>query len=619
MSDFEDIVIGKLTFRFNQPEQEVAVDIPLKDGVATLISKPSSEKMYNVRLEFNGVEMFHFVIDKIITDIGSSAKSNYYKILSGNMEKNGLEPDYEGEDFKEKFNNFIFDLQTANGHVIEVTNNLKWQNLTKKEPVSWAKVSGSFEKFPDEDRAAAEEIIRKGNLIEEILDLAELKAVGQRESTALVTLIALSSFLEDSIHHISTGPPGTSKSTITDTIFEIFPEQRKEGIGKGSTPASLANMTVYKEGSSVLKSKFIRLGDLGNEEEIKAALPLLSIFKELMSDKKYNKTISIPQGDEHAAKRLKIDGVGSVHLSTIESNVESQYDSRAIISSPDDTVKTAEEIKKHQLDEVDRLFKNKEFRKRRPVIACSIEMIYREKEKYERRGVMDFLNPYGPHMNEIFKIDASKNANRNRNHIRDLPKSVTLAHLLQREIWMHPQDQDMKVIVTPEDYIYALKIIGKPVLQMLSEISPQQKSYIRLILERYVLKENGEPKHLETYKELLIADSKPITDWENKTTKAVCFTKKDISTALGVSDTTVTRILDEMVGLEIIYKRQIGKKNYYFPTEKFISYSESFTPELYSEEELEVGGEVHMMAEKQYEETIQRLKKAGYILRKRPT
>ena len=201
-------------------------------------------------------------------------------------------------------------------------------------------------------------------MIDEILKVAELKAVGQEDNTALVTLIALSSFLDDSVHHISTGPPGTSKSTITDTIFDIFPSQRKESIGKSSTPASLSNMTIYEEGPKVLSRKFIRIGDLGNEEEIKAALPLLSIFKELMSEKKYDKTISIPQGDTHVTKRLKISGVGSVHLSTIESNVESQYDSRAIISSPNDTSETAKLIKKHQLADVDRLLDDKEFKKK---------------------------------------------------------------------------------------------------------------------------------------------------------------------------------------------------------------------------------------------------------------
>ena len=376
MAEFEDITMDQLTFKFNQPEKEVTVDIPIAGGIATLTSKPVSSSTYDVMVKIGEEKKFNFKIDKIITAIGSNNNSKYYKLLKGNMEKHGIVPSYDGDNFKEKFDNFIFNLQTAEGDIINVTNSSRWQ--VKKEEVkklSWAEVSESIEEFPIAIRTEAKEILKDGKLIDEILKVAELKAVGQEDNTALVTLIALSSFLNDSVHHISTGPPGTSKSTITDTIFDIFPSQRKESIGKSSTPASLSNMTIYEEGPQVLSRKFIRIGDLGNEEEIKAALPLLSIFKELMSEKKYDKTISIPQGDTHVTKRLKISGVGSVHLSTIESNVESQYDSRAIISSPNDTTETAKLIKKHQLNDVDRLLDDKEFNKRRLPIAAAIESL----------------------------------------------------------------------------------------------------------------------------------------------------------------------------------------------------------------------------------------------------
>ena len=277
-------------------------------------------------------------------------------------------------------------------------------------------------------------------------------------------------------------------------------------------------MTIYQEGPQVLSRKFIRIGDLGNEEEIKAALPLLSIFKELMSEKKYDKTISIPQGDTHVTKRLKISGVGSVHLSTIESNVESQYDSRAIISSPNDTTETAKLIKKHQLEDVDRLLNDKEFNKRRLPIAAAIESLCKFVEKLEsNHGDVQFANPYAHHMNEIFNIDSSKNVNRNRNHIRDLPKSVTLANIKNRDIWIHKEDKDVKILITPEDYLYSLKIIGKPILKMLSDISPQQQSYIRFIEENYVYTEKGKPKDLDYYNDFAIGESSYSDDgWISK-------------------------------------------------------------------------------------------------------
>lgn len=614
MVEFKEIPIGNLTFKFNQPEQEIAVEIPIEGGAAILTSRQASVTAYEMKGEIEGEEKFTFKIDKIITAIGSNNKSNYYKILFGNMEKHQMVPDYEGQDFKEKFKNFVFDLQTANGDIVEVINSPKWLAQDKEEKtLSWALVSGALESFSGEDIAVAKKILRDGNLVEKILDVAELKAVGQRDITALVTLIALSSFLEDSIHHISTGPPGKSKSTITDTIFEIFPAQRKESIGKGSTPASLSNMTVYEEGPSVFSRKFIRLGDLGNEDEIKLAYPLLSVFKELMSDKRYDKTISVPQGDTNVGKRLKIEGVGSVHLSTIESKVESQYDSRAIISSPRDTTETAAEIKEHQLDDLERLLKKKQFKKRRQVIAAAIEMICRHIDGIEKRfGIIDFVNPYAHHMNEIFNIDASKNVNRDRNHIRDLPKSVTLAQVKNRDLWIHPKDKDVKILITPEDYLYALKIIGEPILKMMSHISPQQQSYMRFISENYLYDEAGNPKDLESYSDMVELYSLSDESWIGKTTSNVCFTKKDITNGLRVGATTAGRILDDLVDMKIIFKRQIGKPNYYFPTEEFFHYAKNYTPKFLSDEELGMDGEIYQMALEKSKEAEAKLRKAGY-------
>lgn len=60
-----------------------------------------------MKVEVNGKQKFSFKVNKALTAIGSNNRSKYYKLLSGNMEKNGIIPDYEGEDFKEKFDNFI--------------------------------------------------------------------------------------------------------------------------------------------------------------------------------------------------------------------------------------------------------------------------------------------------------------------------------------------------------------------------------------------------------------------------------------------------------------------------------------------------------------------------------
>ena len=80
---------------------------------------------------------------------------------------------------------------------------------------------------------------------------------------------------------------------------------------------------------------------------------------------------------------------------------------------------------------------------------------------------------------------------------------------------------------------------------------------------------------------------------------------------MGVSETTASRMLDDLCEKKVIFKHQI-RRNYYFPTDEFFQYSKTYSPKFFSDEELEIGGEVYEIALKQYETAIQKLEKAGY-------
>ena len=102
-----------------------------------------------------------------------------------------------------------------------------------------------------------------------------------------------------------------------------------------------------------------------------------------------------------------------------------------------------------------------------------------------------------------------------------------------------------------------------------------------------------------------------MMDGYQKSDSDVCFCKKDVISGLGVSATTASRMLNDLCERRVLFKHQI-QKNYYFPTREFFQYSKTYSPEFFSNEELEIGGKVHQIAVKEYEAATQILKGAEY-------
>lgn len=602
---FPPVDIGNLTIHFKKGAKEVGAIFKTTTGQrAYLISQEKSPTRYEVRLqmykendegEMVPTVIFRFSIGKIITAIGSTNASDYYKFLYAKMEEHGIEPDFEGSNFKERFNRFVLELQMADADVRGVINNYEWQKSDEPEldpePIplkTWAEVSGSIEEFDKDTEEKAFKLIWNDALIDKMLDVAELKVVKQRDKIGLTILISMSSFMDTSVHNITTGPPGIGKSAIMDVVFDMFPKQCRESIGKSSTPASLSNMTKYAEGNKVLSKKLVRLGDLGNEEELKNAGPILGILREVMSEGYYDKNVTDISNDLNKTQKLRLEGIGSVQLSTIEKDVEAQFSSRAIISSPDDNPEIKQAIKEYQLDDFQVMLNDVEYQKERPVIACAISKISKEMESYGEHGTVSILNPYTTEMEEIFHIGRAKNVNRSRQQVITLPKSVTLCNIKNREKFLNTKLGKIVVVMTPEDFIYALHIMGRPIKQMLSDISPQQQSFVRYIEENHMYKADGTKRDFKTFEEFLDTDLKDKEeDWVTTEQTETCFTLKEIRMALNTGETTTRGVLEELFNEMVVYKRLIGHRNVYFPTKEFKKYSPELTKDIMTTEEFD--------------------------------
>lgn len=614
MVKFDAVTIDKLEIRFNQPEQEVSMDIPISGGIATLFSKPTSAKFYEVRLEVDGDEKFAFKIEKVITAIGRNNNSTYYALLKGNMERHGITPLYDGKDFDEKFNNFIFNMQLANGDVTEVINNPKWYLGDKEKVKSWAESSGNHEEFPVDITESSLKILKDENFLEYCLDVIENRTVAQRPKSALCLLIALSSILEQPLNSLANSSPGKGKSRITETVFKIFPKQRRFELDNESTVSGIIRMTQFEEGKHIFKGKIIYLGDIGNEKEQSnpKVQELMSLFKVLMSKQSYIKVITDMGSDNLDATVLNLEGCGSVMVETITKKVEAQFQDRSVRWSPDDGKKIRTAIREYQTNELKRIQMEHTFESQRPIAACGIDQIFYEVQKLQKHEYkFQIINPYGEHMLKLFPTEAPTVTSRDINHILEIPKIVTLTNIFNREIYENGKLKITALVVSPEDYVYSLNTVGKSLAYMISPIPENALSYLDMVEQEYVTKQTWPYKHLE-YKigfdnalieqdvfNDFIKDCKPIT-------------AKDMGDLMNVESKTAREYLNDLDSLGAVYKDYDGSKNLYYPVSDFEEVRKTAGVKFVTPAELKPGTTMRNEITKIYEEMLQEMEKKGY-------
>lgn len=577
---------SQLDIKVNPEEKEFDVILDAKTvGKVHLIMKQERKDKFIIRLERDGNVLFKFASDKHLGKIGkTSADKTIYEVLKDNFEEHGIVLDFGKKESKENFKVLVKELRLLKGEFEDVLNNNEWNSEEKLEPE--LKPFKEVEEFNEETIEEAAKLVESGKLIDTILDVAEFKVVKQRGKVGLNTLIAMSTFLEKPTHSIATGVPGIGKSATMDVIFEIFPENRKIEISKSSTEASIMNMTKLKEGKYVLQRRLVRLGDLGTETEMqdKSVQKILGIIRVMMSEGAYSKTLTDLTDDETKATVLKLIGIGSVQLSTV-GKVEEQFNSRSIIFTPDNNVEVAKAVREYQIKGVQKMMFKKQFREKRPIIACAIDKIASIMDDlYEEYEGVEFINPFAEELDERLGVTGTKNEYRNREHVIDLVKSVTLCNIKNRDIYELGKEQ-AAIVVTPGDYIYALSIIGKPMLQMLSKSgSTQQDTYTRFIWD--TLGDRKDEFKSKDFYEIMNPE-----DIQDTIDKCPCFTKKQCLEYLNIADTdanykSIGNKLEAIINDGVLVKHKFGK-NYYFPTDEFEEYMNNLSKNPFEIDDLE--------------------------------
>lgn len=615
MVEYEDKVFNKLKVRFNQPKQEILIDIPIASGIATLSSKPTSLQIYQVRLEIDKEEKFSFDIDRSIAQIGSNNKNHCYKLLKGSMERASITPLYGEKDFNTNFNELVFNIQLAKGYIQDIENSFQWQDKEKNtELISWAESSGNYEEFPKPVIDSAKKILQNENFLEYCLDVIENRTVAQRPKSALCLLIALSSIMKQPLNSLANSSPGKGKSRITETIYKMFPKQRRFEFDNESSVSGIIRMTQFKEGKFIFKNKILYLGDIGNQKEQSnpKVQELMSLFKVLMSKQSYSKVVTDMNSDKLDATVLNLEGCGSVMVETTTKHVEAQFQDRSVRWSPDDGKDIKKAIREYQTNQLKRIEMENTFENKRPIAACGIEIIFSEIEKIQRKGYkFEIINPYGEQMLELFPTKAPTVTSRDINHIIEIPKIVTLTNILSRNVYRNEKLKTIALVVSPEDYIYALNTVGKSLSYMISPIPENALSYMDMVEQEYFIKKEWPYTHLD-YKIGFdhSLSEQDIFDEFIKDTQP--FTAKEMGNLMNVETKTAREYLNDLDSMGAVYKHYDGTKNLYYPVSNFDEIRKTAGVKFITPKELENGTTKKKEIDNIYIEIIKNMKRSGY-------
>lgn len=575
----------------NEKMREIIIRFETIIGMATLHTTPMDKTLHDFCLEIEGPESktHKWIHKKSITEMTGNRSDGLHKKIVGELKKIDAIPTIAGVSIDKRPDIFVEELHNLISQHFNHLNDMikQWIHSMSEENIpSWFEAVGEFDIFDEDLKKIADNILLQNNVVDKIYDVIQLKVMAQRPKAILELLISLSSILPTPIHSLSTANPGKSKTTIGKTVYDLFPKTRKIKFDKSSTLPGVLNMTKYREGESILKNKLIRVGDFGNADEQKEAKDIISFLKVMMSEGEYDKIMTDMVDDNGRAMILKLRGCGSVHMEIISPTAESQYMSRALLWSPDDNKYVQNAIRDYQEDEVERIYREAQFKRQRLLMACVIEGMYNYVEKIlEVADFFEILNPFTSHFNAILDVSKSPNANRDRPMVQTIPKLITLANCYKRQLFYNEDLNGYALVVSPQDYIYTAKVLGRTLSHFIHKKPEVLGTYTQVIEEHFKFDRIQTMKHEDLVRAVEGRDG----ELDEMLRETSFFTYQDIAKHTTVGPDSVRGHLQELedMGL-VVVDRRVKPHRLYIPSNyddlKSKAYTGFFDYELFMEE-----------------------------------
>lgn len=574
--------------------REIVVRFETIIGMATLHTSPIDDILHNFTIEVFGtdgtvIKTHKWIHKKTLHEMTGNRSDGLHKKIVGELKRIDAIPNIQGSDIDKRPDIFVEELHnlTATHHSLLNDRIKEWIRIMGDERTpSWFEATGEIDHFSEELELEAQQILYQNNVVEKIYDVIQLKVMAQKSKAILELLISLSSILPSPVHSLITANPGKSKTTISKTVFELFPKQRRIKFDKTSTLPGVLNMTKYREGEHILKNKLIRVGDFGSAEEQKEVNDIISFLKVMMSEGEYDKIMTDMVDENGRAMILKLRGCGSVHMEIITPTTEAQYMSRSLLWSPDDNKRVQRAIRDYQEDEVERIAKEARFKQRRVKTACIIEGIYNYVEQLlETADFFEILNPFTSHFNSILNVSTSPNANRDRPMVQTIPKLITLANCYKRQLFYNEELNAYALVVSPKDYIYTARVLGRTLSHFIHKKPEVLGTYTQVIEDYFKFDRIQTMTHVDLTRAVEGRDDE-LSDMLKETS---FFTYQDLSKHTTVGADSVRGHLRELedMGLVVVDKR-FKPHRVYIPSDyddiKKKAYRGFFDYELFMEE-----------------------------------
>ena len=250
------------------------------------------------------------------------------------------------------------------------------------------------------------------------------------------------------INFIAVGEPGSGKTMIEETIFQLLPEENLCREKKATIPS------IFRRSQNDPKyydKKIIYMGDLGGEKDIENSEEARNIFKELNSDGKVSRPVSDKE-NQYETKDLILEGRPALFYTTVHDyKMDDQEISRGFVITPrTDNGAIVKDMQQYLY-----LAKGKTRKEYDTIMATKPRNIRNIVRYLMTKKEAIIFNPYADAIWEI--INKSPFIKRDHLKIIKLAETITLLNYNHRKEWTSP-DQTTYIITSKQDihFLYGL-------------------------------------------------------------------------------------------------------------------------------------------------------------------